>query len=230
MIELRDATKIYKGEAYETKAIDHMDLTIEDGAFVAIMGKSGSGKTTLLNIVGCMDSLTSGELFIDGEELGGLSEHKVGIVRRNKISFIFQNYALMQHYTVYENIELPLNARNYKYKDKKKAVNEIMEKLNIAHLASKFPRQISGGEQQRTAIARAMVSGCKYILADEPTGALDSMTSAELMKLFQMMHEMGKTILVVTHDNEVARYAQKTIIISDGRIETVKENKNFVEK
>lgn len=225
MIQLRDATKIYKGEAYETKAIDHMDLTIEDGAFVTIMGRSGSGKTTLLNIVGCMDSLTSGELFIDGEKLSGLSEHKVGLVRRDKISFIFQNYALMQHYTVYENIELPLNARNCKPKDKKKAVNEIMEKLDIAHLASKFPRQISGGEQQRTAIARAMISGCKYILADEPTGALDSMTTVELMKLFQMMHAAGKTILVVTHDNQVASYAQKTIIISDGKIESIKENK-----
>lgn len=219
MIEIENVKKVYKGDSYETTALDDISLKINDGEFVAIMGKSGSGKTTLLNIIGGMDSLTEGKIIVDGKDISRLKGYKLDIFRKDNISFVFQNYALMQQYTVYENIELPLNARDYKSKDKKKIIYEAMEKLGIKELAEKFPKQISGGEQQRTAIARAMVSGCRYILADEPTGALDGSTAKELMRLFKLLHENGKTLIVVTHDAAIAEYAERKIILADGKIE-----------
>lgn len=211
MIELKDVTKVYKGDTYETYALKNLSLNIEDGEFVAIMGRSGSGKTTLLNIIGCMDSASQGTVIIDDIDISNASAHKLDVVRRNKISFIFQNYALMQQYSVYENIELPLNARNIKGQKKRTAIKDIMNKLGISELAKKYPNQISGGEQQRTAIARAFVSDTKYILADEPTGALDYENAIELMKLIKELHQAGKTIIMVTHDSQIASYADRIV-------------------
>lgn len=211
MIELKDVTKVYKGDTYETYALNNLSLNIEDGEFVAIMGRSGSGKTTLLNIIGCMDSASQGTVIIDDIDISNASAHKLDVVRRNKISFIFQNYALMQQYSVYENIELPLNARNIKGQKKRAAIKDIMNKLGISELAKKYPNQISGGEQQRTAIARAFVSDTKYILADEPTGALDYENAIELMKLIKELHQAGKTIIMVTHDSQIASYADRIV-------------------
>lgn len=211
MIELKDVTKVYKGDTYETYALKNLSLNIEDGEFVAIMGRSGSGKTTLLNIIGCMDSASQGTVIIDDIDISNASAHKLDVVRRNKISFIFQNYALMQQYSVYENIELPLNARNIKGQKKRAAIKDIMNKLGISELAKKYPNQISGGEQQRTAIARAFVSDTKYILADEPTGALDYENAIELMKLIKELHQAGKTIIMVTHDSQIASYADRIV-------------------
>lgn len=211
MIELKDVTKVYKGDTYETYALNNLSLNIEDGEFVAIMGRSGSGKTTLLNIIGCMDSASQGTVIIDDIDISNASAHKLDVVRRNKISFIFQNYALMQQYSVYENIEVPLNARNIKGQKKKTAIKDIMNKLGISGLAKKYPNQISGGEQQRTAIARAFVSDTKYILADEPTGALDYENAIELMKLIKELHQAGKTIIMVTHDSQIASYADRIV-------------------
>lgn len=211
MIELKDVTKVYKGDTYETYALNNLSLNIEDGEFVAIMGRSGSGKTTLLNIIGCMDSASQGTVIIDDIDISNASAHKLDVVRRNKISFIFQNYALMQQYSVYENIELPLNARNIKGQKKRTAIKDIMNKLGISELAKKYPNQISGGEQQRTAIARAFVSDTKYILADEPTGALDYENAIELMKLIKELHKAGKTIIMVTHDSQIASYADRIV-------------------
>ena len=209
MIELEQVTKKYIGDTYDVTVLDCVDLKINDGEFVAIMGKSGSGKTTLLNLIGCMDDITEGKIIIDGVDISNMNSYRLDKVRKNKISFIFQNYALMQQYTVFENVELPLNAR---------IVKEVMEKLGIYELKDKYPRQISGGEQQRTAIARAMAAGSKYILADEPTGALDEVNSVELMKIFDVLHKEGKTIIMVTHDEEMASYADRKILLEKGKI------------
>lgn len=211
MIELMDVTKIYKGDTYETYALKNLSLKIDDGEFVAIMGRSGSGKTTLLNIIGCMDNASEGKVIIDDIDISRATAHKLDTIRRKKISFIFQNYALMQQYTVRENIELPLNARNIRWREKKAAIKDIMDKLGISELADKYPTQISGGEQQRTAIARAFVSGTKYILADEPTGALDYTNAIELMQMLKEIHKNGKTIIMVTHDRQIASYADRII-------------------
>lgn len=211
MIELMDVTKIYKGDTYETYALKNLSLKIDDGEFVAIMGRSGSGKTTLLNIIGCMDNASEGKVIIDDIDISRATAHKLDTIRRKKISFIFQNYALMQQYTVRENIELPLNARNIRWREKKAAIKDIMDKLGISELADKYPTQISGGEQQRTAIARAFVSGTKYILADEPTGALDYTNAIELMQMLKELHKNGKTIIMVTHDRQIASYADRII-------------------
>ena len=168
MIKLVDGIKKYKGSTYEVSAVDNVSLEINSGEFVAIMGKSGSGKSTLLNILGCMDTLDSGKLYIDDLEISNLGRNEFEKARRDKVSFIFQKYELMGSYTVYENIELPLNVRKIKRSVKKQMILDIMRKLDIESLKDKFPGQISGGEQQRVAIARAYVSQNNYILADVP--------------------------------------------------------------
>ncbi len=218
MIVLKDADKLYKGDGFETKAMDHVNLEINNGEFVAVMGKSGSGKSTLLNVIGCMDRLTGGTYILDDTDVSDLGILKLDKLRKQKISFIFQNYELMDHYTIYENIELPLMANGIGSGQRKTKVQEVMERLSIAELKRKYPKQISGGEQQRTAIARALVSGNDYILADEPTGALDEENSGELMKIFKDIHKDGKTIIMVTHDKDIASYADRIIEIKDGKV------------
>lgn len=218
MISLKNAKRVFRGDSFETTALNGIDMEIHDGEFVAVMGKSGSGKSTLLNIIGCMDKLTEGTYKLDDVDVCGLGAIKLDRLRKNKISFIFQNYELMEHYTIYENIELPLLAARMGSKQRKIKVAEVMERLSIPELAKKYPRQISGGEQQRTAIARALVSGNDYILADEPTGALDQENSSALMQIFQEIHKSGKTIIMVTHDKDIAACAGRIIKLSDGQI------------
>lgn len=207
-----------KGATYEVAAVDDVTLEIKTGEFVAIMGKSGSGKSTLLNIIGCMDKLDDGRLYIDDIEVSKLSGNEFDKIRRNKVSYIFQRYELMNSYTVYENIELPLNAKNVKRSIKKQMITDIMKELEIEQLKNKFPSQISGGEQQRVAIARAYVSQNEYILADEPTGALDEKNTATIMELLKKLNSEGKTVIVVTHDDNVAGYADRVIKLADGRL------------
>lgn len=218
MIKLENATRIYKGDTYEIAAINQINLSIDDGEFVAITGRSGSGKSTLLNIIGCMDNLTSGDYFLDGRKITNLNPFQFDTVRKNNIAFIFQKYELMSQYTVYENIELPLNVIKCNSTVKKKKIADIMERLQITGLEGKFPKQISGGEQQRVAIARAYVSDKKYLLADEPTGALDEKNACEIMEIFKELSTEGKTIILVTHDSEVAACAKRIIRISNGQI------------
>ena len=218
MIKLENATRIYKGDTYEIAAINNINLTIEDGEFVAVIGRSGSGKSTLLNVIGCMDNLTSGSYTLDEHCVTKMNAFQFDKLRKNKIGFIFQKYELMSQYTIYENIELPLNVLKYSEKEKKKKIADIMERLQITELKRKFPRQISGGEQQRVAIARAYVSDKKYLLADEPTGALDEKNASEIMQIFKELNAEGKTIILVTHDNEVASCAKRIIRIKDGHI------------
>lgn len=219
MIVLENASKIYKGDTYETYALNNVSIKINDGEFVAVKGRSGSGKSTLLNILGCMDKLTSGRYILDDVNVSNLNPYKFDKLRKQKISFIFQRYELLNRYTVYENIELPLTVQGLSVKEKKSKIYDIMERLEITGLKGKYPRQISGGEQQRVSIARAYVSGKKYLLADEPTGALDEKNTERIMEILKELHGEGRTIILVTHDNIVAEYAERSLTISDGIIE-----------
>ncbi len=218
MIQLVNVNKVYKTKNIETVALKNVSLEIEDGSFIAVMGTSGSGKSTLLNIIGCMDKPTSGEYYLNEDAIHNVSEGRLHDIRKSEISFVFQNFALMNQYTVYENVELPLKIKNIPARKRKRIVIEALEAVGIKEVASKCPNEISGGQQQRCAIARAIASGNNIILADEPTGALDAKTGKEIMEMFRQLHEMGKTIIMVTHDKDIAGYAEQIINIEDGEI------------
>lgn len=218
MIKLENISKKYKFSDTETNALAEVSLEINSGEFVAIMGASGSGKSTLLNIIGCMDTATSGNYYLNGEDVFKLKPKELCRIRNEKITFVFQNFALLEKYTAYENIELPLVNRKVSAKERKKKVSEVARQLGIENQLHKLPRQMSGGQQQRVALARALVSGADIILADEPTGALDHNTGIELMNMLKDLNEKGKTIIIVTHDSTVAEYAERIITISDGRV------------
>lgn len=218
MIKLIHVKKDYTEGGVITNALKDINLEVKDGEFVAIMGASGSGKSTLLHILGGMDKLTSGEYFYNDEAVHDMSMGRLNIFRRDHVSFVFQNAALMKYYTVAENIEMPLLSMNVGKKERKKIIEEKMEAVGIAHLAKKLPIHISGGEQTRTAIARALAGDNELLLADEPTGALDQTTGKEIMEVFKKVHEIGKTIILITHDPNVAAYADRIIRIEDGKI------------
>lgn len=218
MISINDVTKVYEGSDYKTVALDNVNLTIEEGDFLAVMGPSGSGKTTFLNIIGCMDSPTTGQYLLNGEDVSNYSSARLTEIRKNHIGFVFQNFALLPDYTIYENIEVPLLAKNIRRRERKARMEECMELLGIQGLGNKLPSQLSGGQQQRVAIARVLVANNPIILADEPTGALDQQTGRELMDIFSSLNERGKTIIVITHDKNVALYAKRIIQIIDGKI------------
>lgn len=217
MIKLIHVKKDYTEGGVITNALKDINLEVKDGEFVAIMGASGSGKSTLLHILGGMDKLTSGEYYYNDEAVHDMSMGRLNIFRRDHVSFVFQNAALMKYYTVAENIEMPLLSMNVGKKERKKIIEEKMEAVGIAHLAKKLPIHISGGEQTRTAIARALAGDNELLLADEPTGALDQTTGKEIMEVFKKVHEMGKTIILITHDPNVAAYADRIIRIEDGK-------------
>lgn len=219
MIKLENVTKIYGSEDNKTVALDGISISIEDGEMLAIMGPSGSGKSTLLNIIGAMDTLTSGDYYFDDIKVNDLSDKKIHEFRKNNISFVFQNFALMGNYTVFENVELPLISKRVSAKKRKEIVTKQLKLMGIEELAKKYPAKISGGQQQRCAIARALASGNKLILADEPTGALDRKTGEDIMDTFISLNEMGKTIIIITHDENVARKCKRIITIKDGKIE-----------
>ena len=219
MIQLNNVVKIYnKGTSSAVAALNGVTLTIGDGEFVSIMGPSGSGKSTLLHILGCMDTMTEGEYELDGIRVQDLKPEQLHKIRGSKISFVFQQFALMNTYTVFENVELPLMYQKVGKKERKRIVNEKLNQLGIADLSRKLPGKISGGQQQRTAIARALASGSSIILADEPTGALDQHTSQEVMEVLKEINEEGKTIIIVTHDPNIASRTKRCIQIVDGRI------------
>ena len=218
MIKLIHVKKDYTEGGVITNALKDINLEVKDGEFVAIMGASGSGKSTLLHILGGMDKLTSGEYYYNDEAVHDMSMGRLNIFRRDHVSFVFQNAALMKYYTVAENIEMPLLSMNVGKKERKKIIEEKMEAVGIAHLKKKLPIHISGGEQTRTAIARALAGDNELLLADEPTGALDQTTGKEIMEVFKKVHEMGKTIILITHDPNVAAYADRIIRIEDGKI------------
>lgn len=214
MITLTNITKDYGKEDACTHALRGINLNIEKGDFLGIVGSSGSGKSTLLHILGGMDLATSGEYLFQGENVASFSERKLHEFRKQNISFVFQNFALMNRYTVYENVEMPLRAR-YK-KNRKAQVMEQLEKMGIAHLKDKMPLQLSGGQQQRCAIARALVSDTPVLLADEPTGALDQRTGNDIMNYFQEINDTGKTVILITHDLAIANRCKRIVRIEDG--------------
>lgn len=218
MIELKHITKTYGKEENATIALKDVTLTIKEGEMIAIMGTSGSGKSTLLNIIGCMDSFEEGEYFYNKTAIHNLCGRKQHQFRKEHIGFVFQQFALMNQYTVYENVELPLCIQNVPRKERKKRVIQALEQMGIEKLAKKMPTKISGGQQQRCAIARALASQNNLILADEPTGALDKNTSKEIMDILQQLNEQGKTVILVTHDSTVAERAYRIIYMEDGRI------------
>ena len=199
MIRLDKITKIYDAKVENKKALDEVSLTIDNGEFVAIMGPSGSGKSTLLNIIGCMDSVTDGSYYVDDIEVSRLNKLDIHRFRKKNIGFVFQHFALMDYYTAYENIELPLLANNIRRKDRKRIINEQLKKLNIVEEKDKLPKKMSGGQQQRVAIARALVTNADIILADEPTGALDQSTGQEVINILREINNQGKTVVLVTH-------------------------------
>ena len=223
MIKLTDVTKIYGTEENGTKALDNVSLTINDGEMIAIMGTSGSGKSTLINLLGGMDILTSGTYLYNGTDVGNMKLSELHKFRKNNISFVFQHFALMNHYTVFENVEVPLRAKRIKRARRKEIVMEKLKMLGIEELAKKLPVQISGGQQQRCAIARALAADNQLILADEPTGALDSKTGKEIMDIFTDIKHLGKTVIIVTHDNKIADRCERIVRIEDGKI--VKDEK-----
>lgn len=223
IIKLQDVGKCYYGDEYEIKALEHISFTIEEGEFVAIMGESGSGKSTLLNIIGGLDSASEGTVYIDSIPITELSNAKLDEIRKKYISFVFQHFALLPEFTVYENVEIPLLGKNIKKKERKEQIMTILSELNIEKYKNHFPNQLSGGQQQRVAIARALVSDNPIILADEPTGALDKETSVALMKLLKDINQKGKTILVVTHSDVVAEYADRCIWLNGGLFQEKEE-------
>ena len=209
---------LFTTEDVQTKALNEVSLEIKKGEFVAIMGPSGCGKSTLLNILGTRDSSTSGKYFFDGKEIDKMSESQLTSFRKGNIGFVFQNFNLIDELTVYENVELPLVYLNSKKSERKKKVMEVLERMNIAHRAGHFPQQLSGGQQQRVAIARAVVTDCPLILADEPTGNLDSTNGLEVMELLSELNRQGTTVVIVTHSQRDAKFAHRVIHLLDGRI------------
>lgn len=199
MIKTENLSMLFTTEDVQTKALNEVSLEIKKGEFVAIMGPSGCGKSTLLNILGTLDSSTSGKYFFDGKEIDKMSESQLTSFRKGNIGFVFQNFNLIDELTVYENVELPLVYLNSKKSERKKKVMEVLERMNIAHRAGHFPQQLSGGQQQRVAIARAVVTDCPLILADEPTGNLDSTNGLEVMELLSELNRQGTTVVIVTH-------------------------------
>ena len=200
MIRLENITKIYNEKVDDTKALDDVSLKIEDGEFVAVMGASGSGKSTLLKIIGCMDTPTAGKYFLDNTEVTVASRSQVHKLRKEKIGYVFQHFALMDYYTAYENIELPLLAANVKRKERKRIILKQMEHLGILSERNKLPGKMSGGQQQRVAIARALVTNADIILADEPTGNLDSETGRQIVELLKSICASGSAIMMTTHN------------------------------
>ena len=220
MIELNNIDKTYnKGKSNEFQALKDVSLTIDDGEMVAIIGKSGAGKSTLMHIIGCIDDFESGTYILNGEDISSIKEGKRAKIRNKDIGIVMQDFALVEDYTAIENVMIPLYFAKGKLLESKKSIaKKALEKVGIGELASKRVNKLSGGQKQRVAIARAIVNNPSILLADEPTGALDVKTSAEIMGVFKELNEQGITVIIITHDMEVAEGCERVIEISDGRI------------
>ncbi|MEC5165351.1 putative ABC transport system ATP-binding protein [Flavobacterium sp. PL11] len=229
MIQIKNLSKVFRTEELETMALSEVSLTINQGDFVSIMGPSGSGKSTLLNIIGLLDNASSGSYKLLNQEIIGLKEKEKSKARKENIGFIFQNFNLIDELSVYDNIELPLIYNNVSSAERKKKVETIADKLGISHRLKHYPQQLSGGQQQRVAVARALINDPKIILADEPTGNLDSKNGNEVMELLTDLHANGATILMVTHSDYDASFSQKTILMKDGMILSEKVNNRNVD-
>jgi len=219
MLQLKNLTKYYRTEDVETVALNNVDINIKKGEFVAIMGPSGCGKSTLLNIIGMLDTPSEGHYYFLEEDVAGYSEAQLGVIRKKNIGFIFQSFNLIDELTVEENIELALLYHDIASSERKQRVASVMEKVGIAHRAKHMPSQLSGGQQQRVAVARAVVGNQSMILADEPTGNLDSSHGQEVMEMLKGLNDEGTTIVMVTHSPSHAEFASRTINLLDGHVE-----------
>jgi len=222
MLKISDLEKIYRTDEVETVALNKLSLEVKEGEFVAVMGPSGCGKSTLLNIVGLLDDPDSGSFLFNGTEVANYNERKRAELRKRNIGFVFQSFNLIDELTVFENVELPLIYLGVKGAERKKRVEEILDKMKIMHRRNHYPQQLSGGQQQRVAVSRAVVNNPKLILADEPTGNLDSHNGSEVMQMLTDLNEQGTTIVMVTHSEHDARYSHRIIRMLDGQ--TVMEN------
>ena len=218
MIETKNLKKVYTTGEVETTALDNVNLNIKQGEFTAIMGPSGCGKSTLLNILGLIDAPTEGKYIFAGEDVSGYSERQRADLRKRNIGYVFQSFNLIDELTVYENIELPLLYMKKQTSERRERILEVLEQLKLAHRQGHFPKQLSGGQQQRVAVARAIVGNPRLILADEPTGNLDSGNGEEIMNLLTVLNEKGATIVIVTHSEAYAEYSQRVLHLFDGHI------------
>lgn len=218
MIHIKNLKKHYRTEEIETLALNDLTIHVKDGEFAAVMGPSGCGKSTLLNIVGLLDDLDQGSYLFNGIEVAQFNERKRSDLRKHNIGFVFQSFNLIDELTVFENVELPLIYTNVPASERKKRVEEVLEKVQIMHRKNHFPQQLSGGQQQRVAVARAVVNNPKLILADEPTGNLDSKNGNEVMQLLTELNENGTTIIMVTHSEHDAKFADRIIRMLDGQV------------
>ena len=221
MIEMKDICKVYNVGSESVWALEHASLHIDPGEFVSIIGPSGSGKSTLMNIIGCLDVADSGEYLLDSTPIEDYTEKELARVRNHKIGFVFQSFNLIPKLSAEENVELPLIYQKVGKAERKKRVEEALEKVQLKNRAKHLPTELSGGQQQRVAIARAIVTRPSLILADEPTGNLDSKTSRDIMGIFRELHRARNTIVLITHSNEVAEEAQRVIHILDGKVQEV---------
>lgn len=225
MIELQNIRKIYNLGDEEVRALDGVSLKVQEREFVAIVGASGSGKSTLMNMIGCLDTPDEGEYYIDGQNVTEMSERELSTMRNRKIGFIFQQFNLLPKLTAYENVELPLIYQGLPGKERHARVEEALSRVGLANRMKHRPNQLSGGQQQRVAVARALATHPSLILADEPTGNLDSKSTRDIMELIHELHRQGNTIVLITHDDDIAREAQRQVRIMDGKIVSDSRNR-----
>ena len=220
MLKLKDIHKSYQQGSQEFPILKGIDLHVKEGDFLAIMGPSGSGKSTLMNIIGCLDKASSGTYYIEGTDVSELSDNQLSDLRNQKSSFVFQNFNLMPKLTACQNVELPLTYMKIPKKERRERALEMLRLVGLEERSDFKPMELSGGQKQRVAIARALVTNPSFILGDEPTGALDTKTSVQIMDLFKQFNDEGKTIVIITHEPEVAQLCKQTVILRDGNIES----------
>ncbi|MBE5880923.1 MAG: ABC transporter ATP-binding protein [Lachnospiraceae bacterium] len=224
LVEIRDMSKIYNPGENEVRALDHVSLTIEKGEFVAIIGQSGSGKSTLMNMIGCLDVPTEGTYILNGQDVSRLKDDELSDIRNREIGFIFQGFNLIPNLTARENVELPLIYRGVSQKERHELSERALSVVGLEHRMNHRPSEMSGGQQQRVAIARAIAQAPPVILADEPTGNLDSASSKEIINVLKELHKDGRTVILITHDNDIAAQAKRVVRIMDGKVERDYEN------
>lgn len=218
ILELKNIYKEYIQGKMSVPVLKNVDFSMEEGEYVAIMGPSGSGKTTLMNIIGCLDQPTQGQFFLDGEDVSKCTENQMSDIRLRKIGFVFQSFHLLPRQSALTNVELPLNYAKVLKKERRERAFQALERVGLADRVDFLPNQLSGGQMQRVAIARAIVNNPKLLLADEPTGALDSKSGAQVMELFQKLNDEGVSVLMITHDAEIAAHAKRMVMIRDGEV------------
>ncbi|WP_078084580.1 ABC transporter ATP-binding protein [Microbulbifer mangrovi] len=224
MLKMQNIRKSYRTDTIETHALRDFSLEVNEGEFVSVTGPSGSGKTTFLNIAGLLETPTGGEYLLDGQEVGGLSDRDRSRLRNEKIGFIFQGFNLIPDLNLFDNIDVPLRYRGFNAKERRRRIEKSLEQVGLSARAKHLPAQLSGGQQQRVAIARALAGEPRFLLADEPTGNLDSLMARQVMELLEFINEWGTTIIMVTHDPDLARRAQRNIQIVDGQVSDLRQS------